>query len=131
MRTRSLLVPLTLALAVMMLLPGLAAAAWKNLGSTTVDFAVKQQEIAVADTAGVRNLVFEVRKAGVIFEGAWLQFEGGARLDAKVRGFVNLGERSVAFTLPEGQGKLEKIVFRCSARDGSGRPAEVTLLGAK
>lgn len=132
MRNRTLALSLTAALVVGLLVPALAAAApWKSLGSTTVDFAVKNQEIAVADAAGVSNLVFEVRKAGVIFEGAWLVFEGGARIDAKLRGSVSLGGRSVAFSLPEGQAKLEKVIFRCAARDGSGRAPEVTLLGAK
>lgn len=132
MPTRSLVRPLMAALAVLLLLPALAVAApWKSLGSTTVDFAVKNQEIAVADSAGVSNLVFEVRKAGVIFEGAWLVFEGGAMTDAKLRGSVSLGGRSVAFSLPADQGKLEKVIFRCAARDGSGRAPEVTLLGAK
>lgn len=132
MRNRTLALSLTAALAVALLVPALAAAApWKSLGTATVDFAIKSQEIAVADAAGVHNLVFEVRKAGVILDGVWLVFEGGARVDAKLRGSVALGARSAVFTLPENPGKLEKVVFRCSARDGSGRAPEVTLLGAR
>lgn len=132
MRNRTLALSLTAALAVALLVPALAAAApWKSLGTATVDFAVRQQEIAVADATGVSNLVFEVRKAGVIFEGAWLVFEGGAKIDAKLRGTVSLGGRSVAFSLPADQGRLEKVIFRCVAGDGSGRAPEVTLLGAK
>ena len=129
-RVHALLAGLAIAAVLALILPAAASAApWRSLAAASLDPAASKEELAVQAEPGMRHLVLEVRKAGLVVKGLSLHLAGGEVVDLKFYQRLAAGERSRVVALPTDRGAVEKITLRYAASSGPDRPVELTLLG--
>jgi len=106
------------------------APAWRDLGTTVVNYGVSRDAINVFDDTFFKALKFKVWDASLEMLEAEVVYGNGSRDRVPINHVVRRGQESPALSLRGGQRRIRKVFFTYRFLPGfTGRRAKITLFG--